>query len=114
MKAGRSHHLKRVVVVLEAREINPPPTPPSNALKDARDIFARERLEEQKRQHDAAQDQLHAEKEAEEQYSALLEDALRAVGCDIPPRPEIPSSRISATPLGSFIAEETSIPPSRI
>ena len=95
---------------LVPREMN---EPCSNQIEAARKIFRQEELDARDRQHAAA---IAAEKD----YTALLEESLKAAGIDLPARPEPPTtngttppSQNLATPPTDFVADEAGTPPSQ-
>ena len=93
---------------LVPREMNPPCNKP---LKAAREIFRQEELAARDNKHAADRAVLVAEKELEQQYSTLLEEALKALGNDLPPRPEPLPSNGTSPP--DFVAKEVDTPPSQ-
>ena len=83
--------------------------PCSNLLAAADEIFRRKELDDRDHQHAAAM-------AAEKDYTALLEERLRAAGIDLPDRPEpppangaTPHSQNLATPSANFVADDAAI-----
>ena len=87
--------------------------PCSNLLAAADEILRRKELAARDRRHAAAM-------AAEKDYTALLEEALKAAGIDLPERPEPPPvnggispSQNLATPPADFVVDEADTPPSQ-
>ena len=93
------------------REMNPPC---SNPITAARQIFQQEKLDALDRKHNSEKAAILAEKEVEQQYSALLQDKLKAAGIDIPDRPESPKMQASGTEKEGLVDDEVRLTPSQI
>ena len=74
-------------------------------------MFRQEELAARDNKHAADRAVLLAEKETEQEYSALLEEALKALGKDLPPRPEPLPSNGTSPP--AFVAKGANTPPSQ-